>query len=288
MRAPRGYRVKQGDNILRKLLFAALALATTPAFAQEESPESGDDTFTIGVGVATVPRYEGADDNRIIPAGAIRGSFDGISFSTVGTALYTDLIPGPDGPGVDFILGPVVHVNLNRTSRKSINDAQIEALGKIDTAIEVGADIGIKKTGVITSVYDTITFDVAVLRDVTNTHDSWVITPTLSYATPLSQTVYVGASVSANHVGRGYGLTYFGVNAPQSVASGLPVYNPGKGWKDINFGALANFSLSGDLRRGLSIFALGNYSKLLGDFKRSPVVRDSDQWFGGIGLAYTF
>lgn len=273
---------------MRFSVLAALALVATPAFGQDDSPETGDDSFTIGVGVATVPRYEGSDDNTIVPAGAIRGSFDGISFSTVGTALYTDVIPGPDGPGVDFILGPAVHVNLNRTSGKRIRDPQIRALGKVDTAVEIGGDIGIKKTGVITSVYDSISFDVAVLRDVTDTHDSWTVTPTISYATPLSQTIYVGASVSATHVGRGYGLTYFGVTAPQSVASGLPVYNPGRGWKDISLSGLANFSLSGDLRKGFSVFLLGSYSKLQGDFKRSPVVRDSDQWFGGLGLAYTF
>ena len=273
---------------MRFSVFAALALVATPAFAQDNSSDNDNDSFTIGVGAATVPRYEGADENTIIPAAAIRGSFNGISFSTVGTALYTDLIPGPSGVGTDFILGPIVHVNLNRTSRKRIRDPQIIALGKIDTAIEVGADIGIKRTGVITSDFDSISFDVAVLRDVTNTHDSWIITPTLAYATPLSETIYVGVSVAANHVGNGYGRTYFGVTAPQSVASGLPVYNPGKGWKDINFGALANFSLSGDLRKGLSLFAIGNYERLLGDFKRSPVVRDRDQWFGGVGLAYTF
>jgi MipA family protein len=60
------------------------------------------------------------------------------------------------------------------------------------------------------------------------------------------------------------------------------------GFKDINFGALANVSLTGDLLGGLSVFAIGNYSKLLGDFGRSPIVRDRNQWFGGLGLAYTF
>lgn len=273
---------------MRNIAIAALILVATPVFAQNESPETGDDTFTIGVGAASVPRYEGADDNTISPAGAVRGSFDGISFSTIGTALYTDLIPGPDGPGLDFILGPVAHLTLNRTSRKRTRDPQIAALGKLDVAVEVGADIGVRRTGVITSEYDTVSFDVAVMRDVTNTHDSWIVVPTFAYATPLSRTVYAGASVSATHVGSGYGRTYLGVDATQSVASGLPVYNPGKGFKDISFGLLGNLSLSGDLRKGFSVFAIGSYSKLLGDFKRSPVVRNGNQWFGGLGLAYTF
>jgi MipA family protein len=273
---------------LRQILLAALAFVATPALAQDAEPDDGGDSVTIGVGAATIPRYEGSDDNTIIPAGAIRGSFNGIEFSTVGTALYTDLIAKPDGVGTDIILGPVVHVGLNRTSRKRIRDPQIIALGKIDTAIEVGADFGIKRTGVITSDFDTLSLDVAVLHDVTGTHDSLIVTPTLSYSTPLSKTIFVGVSASANYVGRGYGRTYFGVTPAQSLASGLPVYNPGKGWKDYNFGALMNISLSGDLRRGLSLFALGNYQRLINEFGRSPVVRDKDQWFGGVGMAYTF
>jgi outer membrane protein len=273
---------------LRYIALAAAIAFATPAFAQDAPAETNSDSLTIGVGAATVPRYEGADDNVIVPAAAIRGSYKGIAFSTVGTTLYTDLIPAPDGVGTDIILGPVAHLNLNRTSRKRTRDRQIVALGTIDSAIEIGADVGLRRTGVITSDYDTLTFDVAVLHDVTGTHGSLIVTPTLAYATPLSQTLYVGVSVSANHVGTGYGRTYFGVNAAQSLASGLPAYDPGKGWKDINFGLLTNISLSGDLRRGLSLFALANYERLLGDFKASPVVRDRDQWFGGVGVAYTF
>ena len=47
--------------------------------------------MTIGVGAAIVPDYEGSDDYRIIPAGAIRGKVSGISFITRGTYLYVDV-----------------------------------------------------------------------------------------------------------------------------------------------------------------------------------------------------
>ena len=42
---------------------------------------------------AIVPDYEGSDDYRIIPAGAIRGKVSGISFTTRGTYLYVDVVP---------------------------------------------------------------------------------------------------------------------------------------------------------------------------------------------------
>ena len=53
----------------------------------------------------------------------------------------------------------------------------------------------------------------------------------------------------------------------------------------------AAYSLSGDLRRGLALFGLANYKKLQNDFRRSPLVSDAgdaDQFFGAVGVSYTF
>jgi outer membrane scaffolding protein for murein synthesis (MipA/OmpV family) len=61
-----------------------------------------------------------------------------------------------------------------------------------------------------------------------------------------------------------------------------------KSWK---LGLLLNQSITGDLTGGLSVFGLVNYSRLVGDFKRSPIVSDRgspNQWLLGAGLAYTF
>lgn len=269
-------------------LTLGLALAATPAFAQSDNKGANSDTVTIGVGAAIVPRYEGSDDSRIIPAGAIRGSVSGISFTTIGTALYIDVIPRREPTGGKFVLGPVVHVGFDRTSRKTIRDPQIVALGKIDTSIELGGQIGYSQNGVITSDYDNLSITVAGVHDVAGAHDSYRITPAISYGTPLSTKIYVGVSASADYVGDKFARTYFGVTPAQSLASGLPVFTPDSGFKDIAFSALGALSLSGDLRHGLSLFALGNYERLLGDFKRSPIVRDANQWIGAVGVAYTF
>ena len=263
-------------------------LFASPALAQEEPRERVPDSFTAGIGAANIPRYEGADDNVFVPAVAVRGSVSGITFSTLGTALFVDLVPSYTGTGTKFVAGPMAHVTFNRTSAKRTRDPQIVALGKIDTAIEIGGHIGISRTGVITSDFDTFTVDVAVSNDVTGTHGSLIVTPSINYGTPLSEKIYVGMSIAANHVGGGYARTYFGVTPLQSLSSGLPTTTPSGGFKDINFGLLTNMSLTGDLRGGLSVFAIGNYERLLGDFARSPVVRSRNQWFGGVGLAYTF
>ena len=270
---------------MRLLSLAPLGvILATPALA-EGGPR---DTVTIGVGAVTVPRYEGASENVIIPAGAIRGTVGGVYFVTQGSALFVDLIPASGHPETKVILGPMAHLTLARASNKRTRDPQIIALGKLDTAIELGGHAGIRRTGVITSDYDALTFDLAISHDVTGTHGSTIVTPSISYTTPLSEKLYVGLAVGADHVGTGYARTYFGVTPTQAAASSLPTYTLGSGFKDVNFSLLGNASLTGDLRHGLSLFAVGNYEKLLGDFARSPVVRDRNQWYGGLGLAYTF
>lgn len=281
---------------LRYLALAASALVALPAAAQDTAqpaPEiaTGGDSLMIAVGVATVPTFEGSDQNRIIPAALIRGSVSGINFSTRGTRLFVDLVPDNAGPGLDFQLGPVVGLNFDRTSRKTIDNPRVAALGERDTAIELGGYAGIAKTGVITSDYDTLGFNVAYTQDVNKAHKSYLIVPTLNYGTPLSRKAYVGLSASATYAGGEYADAYFSVTPAQSLASTLPSYNAGKGWKNYTIAAVASYSLTGDLLHGLSLVAGGGYSRLLNDFADSPIVRfegDKNQWLGAIGLAYSF
>ena len=281
-------------RLTRTILALAAISAAGPLLAQGQEPpppppvDTGD-SITIAAGGGYTPSYEGSDQYVFIPAAAIRGRVAGFSFFSRGTQLFADAVPEGEGETLDFSVGPVVSVRLDRTRR--IKDDQVRALGEIDTAIEVGGWAGVAKTGVITSAYDTLSFRVSYLRDVSDTHDSYIVTPAIEYGTPLSMATYVGVSVSADYVGDGYARTYFSVTPAGAAASGLPAFDADGGFKNLTFGLLANHALSGDLRRGLSIFAIGSYARLFGDFKRSPIVAeagDADQWFGAVGLAYTF
>ena len=75
------------------------------------------------------------------------------------------------------------------------------------------------------------------------------------------------------------------------ATSGVPAFNAGGGMKNWKAGLLLNQSMTGDLLHGLSIFGTGQYSRLVGDFKRSPIVSQrgsASQWLGALGLAYTW
>jgi outer membrane protein len=279
------------NQLSRFLLLTLPFMAAAPALAQEAQDRS---SLTVGVGVASVPTYDGSDDSRMIFGPQLRGKVKDYAFFTRGPALFFDAIPNRDDSGIDFQLGPVVGVRTDRTSRKQINDSAVEALGKRDTAIEVGGYVGIGKTGIITSAYDNLSARVAVTKDVGGAHESYIVTPAIEYFTPLSIRSFAGIGVSADYVGKKFGRYYSDIDAAGALASGLPVYTRGgadSGFRRVNANLTGGYSLSGDIRKGWVVVGMVGYSRMLGRYADSPVVAiagSKDQFIGAIGVGYTF
>jgi len=276
------------------LLAACIA---SPAFAQDQptaaampSPEevANKDIVTVAVGGAITPDYEGSDDYRIIPAAAIRGKIGGISFNTRGTYLFVDVVPG--NAKIDFDAGPIVGLRLN--TRRNIEDDIVKLLPKRKRAIEVGAFAGVSFHG-LTNPYDSLGVRVDVLHDVGGAHKSTTFSPNLEFSTPLSTKTYASASVGAEFVSNRFADYYYSISPADSVATGgvLLPFNASGGMKNWKAGLLLNQSITGNLLHGFSVFGLGQYSRLVGDFKRSPIVSErgsASQWIGALGLAYTW
>jgi outer membrane protein len=280
-------------RIASYLLIAALA--GSPALAQTGSQQAPlptpeqvqtGDALTIGVGAAITPDYEGSNDYRIIPGAAIRGRYHGISFSTNGLYLSVDVVNGTGK--VDFDVGPVVGLRLNRTGK--IKDDVVDLLPDRKTAIEVGGFAGVSFRG-LTNPYDSLSLHVQAVHDVASAHESTVVTPSVNFSTPLSHTLYASASMSADFVSDRFARYYYSISPAESAVCGLPIFNADGGMKDWKLSLLVNQSLSGDLLHGWSLFGTGSYSRLLGNIKRSPIVADrgsATQWFGAIGVAYSW
>ena len=276
---------------MRYFLFALAVTCSVPALAQEPPLPSAEEintanSFTIAGGGAIIPDYEGSDDYRWIPAGAIRGKVGSISFSTRGLYLYVDVINGSGS--VDFDVGPIAGARFNRT--RKIKDDIVNLLPDRNTAIEVGGFAGVSFKG-LTNPYDSLGIRLDVVHDVANAHKSTVVTPNVEFSTPLSRTAFVSASLGADFVSNRFADYYFSVSPAESLLSGLPAFNADGGMKNWKVGLLANHSLTGDLLHGLSVFGMGSYSRLVGDFKQTPIVSQrgsASQWMGAIGLAYTF
>lgn len=286
---------------IMKISAAASALLPTPVAAQSDlttipATEMADrgvfagDWLTLGLGMGYAPSYEGSGDYVLFPAPLAQGSVSGFEFGARGPGLYVDLVRDANsGSNIKFIAGPLVRVRLERNSR--INDPVVALLGKREVAIEVGATAGISFTKVL-NPYDQLTIAADAQWDVAGAHGGRLISPGVTYSTPLSRALFTSLSLSATHADNDYANTYFSVDASGSAASGLPVYQAGSGWKSYGASLLGGYDLSSNaLDGGWSIFGLTSYSKLTGDAKRSPVTSirgDADQWFFAGGISYTF
>jgi outer membrane protein len=277
--------------MIRYLLAVSASLAiATPALAQESAPLPSPlvgKGFTLALGVGAVPDYVGSDNYRLIPAAGARGTIGPVGFSTRSTYLYADIVPRNEGR-LDFDVGPIVGFDLNRTTR--VKDPVVRLLPKRDTAIEVGAFAGVSLHG-LTNPYDSLSFRLDVLHDVAGAHKSTKFSPNIEFATPLSRFTYVSASAGIDFVSNRFADHYFSISPADSLASGLPAFDADGGMEKWKAGLLVNQSVTGDLTHGLSIFGTANYSRLVGDFKRSPIVSirgNPNQWLLAAGLAYTW
>jgi len=265
-----------------------------PARPQDDDPDRtwSRDYFGVAVGVISVPRYNGADDNRILPGFYVRGRVSGYSFSTRGTNLQVNLIRQRSGRRLDWKFGPLVNLRSDRSGR--VKDDQVDALGKRKLAVEAGFSAGVSYTGVLTSKYDQIGARVVALKDISGRHGSWVVSPTVEYGTPISKRAFIGLSASVNIYGKGFGRYYYDIDPAGSAASGLPVYDAAGRKTTVGkyqIGLAGAYALSGDLRKGLALIGGLQYGRMASRFARSPIVSiagDRDQWIAGGGVAYQF
>ena len=272
----------------------ALILAA-PALAQDGPPAaSGQSVFdgdyvSVAAGAAYGPSYDGSDDYVVFPAGLLQGSLGGVAFTSRGAGVALDFIRDPDG-GIDFDLGVTGQVRSSRA--RQIKDPVVESLGKLDYAIEVGPTVGIGISQLL-NPYDSLGMSVDASWDVNGAHGGMVVEPAITYFTPLSRGIAASLSLSAEHGDGQFMDYYYSVTPAQSLASGLPAFDPdGGGWTKAGGNLLLGFDLDGNLENGgLALVVVGSYRRMLGDAERSPftsVRGDADQWTGALGIGYAF
>lgn len=276
-------------------MLTGAALLLLPAIASAQPAGSGRppedrNSLVLGLGGGIAPEYEGADDYGFQPGGVIQGKVDGFDFQVRGPNIYVDLLRDAPESRWNLIAGPVAQVRFERNSRNDIDDPRVAALGTRDTAVELGGYVGIGRKGFLIPPAS-LTFDLAFVRDVAGAHDSFILTPGVALSSPLSQRSFARLGVTADYVGKGYGRTYFDVAALPNPGA-LPAYaTRGSGLKSIGTTFLLTHDLGGDNRKGWALFGLAGYKRLLGQYARSPIVRDAgsaDQFLGIAGIAYAF
>jgi outer membrane protein len=239
----------------------SLALLESSARAQEDRNH-----VIVGLGAGYAPAYEGADKYRVLPIPAIDvqwGPFfanlrNGVGINIIDTKFVTL------GTSVMFMPG----------YRRE--DAP-EGIGKLSNSAGGRAFLSLQAGGLVATVGGT--------RGVVGDSMGTVADVNLSYPIAATLRLTLIPSIGTTWADAKYNNRYFGVNAEQSFASGLPQFAPGNGLKDVSALLSANYRLTDHLNLGLSAGA----TTLLNKVKDSPIVaHENAQPTGFFSVSYRF
>lgn len=251
-------RFDEGPVRLGVLLSVSLLAAwTSTAQAQEQ------DHVVLGVGVAAIPVFQGADDYRVLPLPAIdikKGWFiasvrNGVGIMPINTKTVSI------GASATFIAG-----YREQDVPKGI-DRQPSGVGlRLFTSIRAGG--GVATLGAVTGV--------------SGGTEGVIADASLSYPIRVSSRFMLTPTVATTWANRTYNDRYFGVTAAESRASGLPQFEAASGFKDVS----AVLTASSRLTDRVTLSATGGVSSLVSEAKDSPLVVHTRQPFGALALTY--
>ncbi|WP_420138305.1 MipA/OmpV family protein [Sphingomonas sp.] len=260
---------------LLRITIPCAALLSVSAQAQDV-PSSNTPHGQIAVGVGLAPRYDGSDELRAIPffLGDVR--YRGVTLELRGLRARVDLASDPR-----LSIGPVLGV---RRARNDV-DGPVGLLPTIGTAIEAGGYVGYRFGGDALG-QGAIQTELTVVHDVSQTYDGLIATGSVSYAPVRTRDTFLSVDVQASWADSNYNRTYFGITPADATRSGLPVYRPGSGFRDVGAGLTAGYYFN----RHFGVIGRLGASYLIGDAADSPVTDQGRRWqpLGGLTLSYRF
>ena len=228
----------------------------------------GDWNVTLGVGAGIEPKYLGAKDFRVSPIPLIAIKYRGLFFIS------------PQGIGINAFkweglrAGPILSYKLGRDESA---DDHLKGLGDIDRSVLAG--------GFISYAKGPFTVNATIRQALSHTENGLTGRLALDYRRPIiAKKLFLVAGPALNFSNGEYARTWFGVTPDQSAASGLPVYTPDGGLRDVGLKA----SLTYRWTEHILLRSFVDVRELVGDVSDSPVVQTKTQALIGFGAAYHF
>ncbi|MEM8798914.1 MAG: MipA/OmpV family protein [Pseudomonadota bacterium] len=251
----------------------------------DEIVESGfldDLRLTFGLGAGVAPQYEGANEVRPIPFIIGRARLGARYFvGTDETGIRADIV------GSRFIeFGPTAGFRFARDS--DIGDPVIALLPEVDNAIEVGAFLAFNFPFFLTNnKKDALTIDMSAVQDVAGGHNGFVIRGSLRYRGLVTEKIVMQIGPFVNYGSDDFNSAYYDVTALGAIASGLPQFDAGSGFKDVGL----RFSGRYLITRHWNVNLAFAYRRSIGDAAESPIVDiqgNENTFFGGLAFAYSW
>ena len=252
-------------------LFLLAAALVAPAWNAASAQDSSDLRIRVGLGAQLEPQFLGSDKRRLEPLFRINTARDGneFNFSAPDDAPSIAVVT-TDG----FSFGPAGNIQGRR--RESDVGAPV---GSVARTLEVGAFAQYE-------AHDSFRVRGEILKAVNgNNGVLGSIGVDKIWRNGDRYVFSVGPRLLLSDAR--FERAYFGVTPRASLASGLPVYQPGGGIYGVALASGASYQLSGPW----GLFGYARYERLVGDAAKSPIIREfgsRNQMSGGIGLSYTF
>ena len=260
---------------------ASFSLTGLPSWAQDiPVPASVGFDHIVGAVAVALPDYEGSDDQTfaVAPVGKWKYAKNRY-FLLQGNKGFWNL-----SNHNNFELGIKGVYRLGRDD--DIEDSVVKLVHEVDSSFEIGAFTGWTET-FDNNPRHRFNASLGVTQDISDGHDGYVIEASAVYWRPVARPLDIGFRGGLTYASDDYMSSYFGVTAADSVASGLPTFSAGSGFKDFSLALMGVFHFSMNWHLGAGI----SYKQLLSDASDSPVVdtRGSEsQWTAGLALLYTW
>lgn len=262
------------------LIGFALALCHLCAVQEAVGQTAAPDGFSgfLSGGAVLTPDFEGSADYTVAPLVIGEVTAFGVTAELKGLELR---LPVRAYRPLSF--GPVVRYN---PGRSDVANDRVDRMQDIDGAVELGGFVAYGLSDVLLD-NDGLSLEVSALADVSGAHDGVTGGVSLSYSKPLTQRWRLGLDASADLADTAYMDRFFGVDARDSAASGLALYDAEAGFKSVGVGATLSYAFT----PSWSAIGRVGYSRLVGDAADSPIVADEgspDQVIFGIGIGRRF
>ncbi len=261
------------------LLFAAQASAQSSAPLADWQNAPGivlrplggampDWDFTVGMGVASLPAYEGSNSNRLAPAPEFDVRYKDIAFASMGEGIGVNILRG-----ATYRAGVAMTYDMGREHNAA---TRLSGTGNVDPALEP------KLFGEI--AFLPVIFHADIRARVTG--QSGVIGDLSAYMPVVAnETLQVFVGPSVTFADDNYMNTYFGISPqhaqPQSM---FRPYTANGGIKNVNLGVSAFYHFD----KNWFVSASAGIEKLLGSAASSPITQTSYQLGAAAVLCYTW
>jgi MipA family protein len=286
LRSSAGKTVRRAFSALLPTAFGAVAAFPHLASAQTaftlpappfELPlvpsVSGNWTVMVGAGGEYKPDFEGSKHSMLspVPIFSIRRAGSAEQFHSPRDGASIALIDFGDlraGPAAKF-----------RSSRKANSYTELNGLGDVGAAIELGGFVEYFPVDWFRTRIETRQ-GLGGHHGVVADFSADVIVPVLQRFTISGGPRFTWESTKATS-------PYFGIDAVQAMATGLPVFNAKGGAHSVGAGAQLSYRVNPQWE----VRSYVEYDRLLGDAAKSPLVTmrgSTNQTTVGVGASYAF